>query len=197
MSTRDRILDAAAEVIKNLGLARATTREIAKAAGFSEATLYKHFSSKEALFLRVLMERMPNFVSLMKSLQTLVGKETVAANLLTVAEAALNFYCHTMPIGSSLFSEPDLLESLRSELRSKGAGPHRANQALSAYLRAEQRRGRIKASANYEAAAYLLLGACFQRAYWSRFLGEEIPEAELKHFAAECVKGLMEGLTAE
>ncbi|MGH3995405.1 MAG: helix-turn-helix domain-containing protein, partial [Pseudonocardiaceae bacterium] len=37
MSTRDRILDGAAEVMRTRGLANTTTKEIAKAAGLSEA----------------------------------------------------------------------------------------------------------------------------------------------------------------
>ena len=42
-STRDRMLDAAYTVMRTRGLARATTKEIAREAGFSEAALYKHF----------------------------------------------------------------------------------------------------------------------------------------------------------
>ena len=45
MSTRDRMLDAAAHVMHTRGLSRATTKEIAKAAGYSEAALYKALSS--------------------------------------------------------------------------------------------------------------------------------------------------------
>ena len=51
---RVRILDAAHELMLTVGLARATTKEIAKAAGCSEAALYKYFASKEELFIRVL-----------------------------------------------------------------------------------------------------------------------------------------------
>lgn len=194
MTTRDKILDAAAEVIQTLGLSRATTREIARAAGFSEATLYKHFASKEELFLRVLMERMPSFVGLMKRLRTLAGTETVEANLQLVAESALDFYCHTMPMGSSLFSDPELLASLRAELKRRDAGPHKANQAVAAYIQAEQQAGRVCADADPEAVAYLLLGSCFQRAFWSRFLGEPLGAETLQAFACQLVQTLLQGL---
>ena len=56
---RVRIVDAAHELMLTIGLARATTKEIAKAAGCSEAALYKHFASKEDLFVTVLKERLP------------------------------------------------------------------------------------------------------------------------------------------
>jgi len=44
------ILVSAAPVFARLGRAGATTKEIAKAAGISEALLYKHFPGKEALY---------------------------------------------------------------------------------------------------------------------------------------------------
>jgi AcrR family transcriptional regulator len=44
------ILTAAAPVFARLGRAGATTKDIAKAAGISEALLYKHFPGKEALY---------------------------------------------------------------------------------------------------------------------------------------------------
>jgi AcrR family transcriptional regulator len=44
------ILTAAAPLFARLGQAGATTKEIAKAAGISEALLYKHFPGKEALY---------------------------------------------------------------------------------------------------------------------------------------------------
>jgi AcrR family transcriptional regulator len=44
------ILAAAAPVFARLGRAGATTKEIAEAAGISEALLYRHFSGKDALY---------------------------------------------------------------------------------------------------------------------------------------------------
>lgn len=47
---KDAILAAAVPVFARLGRAGATTKEIAKAAGISEALLYKHFSGKKELY---------------------------------------------------------------------------------------------------------------------------------------------------
>ncbi|WP_406640249.1 TetR family transcriptional regulator [Amycolatopsis sp. WGS_07] len=41
---------------------RGTAKEIAKAIGFSEAALYKHFRDATALFLAVLGERGPSWI---------------------------------------------------------------------------------------------------------------------------------------
>ena len=45
---RARILDAAHELLLTIGLARATTKEIAKAGRLPEAALYKHFARRRS-----------------------------------------------------------------------------------------------------------------------------------------------------
>lgn len=49
--TRERILVAAREVIGRKGKRGATTREIAEVAGVNEATLFRHFGTKESLLV--------------------------------------------------------------------------------------------------------------------------------------------------
>ena len=67
---------------------------------------------------------------------------------------------------AALFAEPALLARYRKALAAVGAGPHHANEALAAYLRAEPELGRIHASVDPETAA-MLVGACSQRAFLS------------------------------
>ncbi len=45
--TRERILQAAAELFAEKGYARATTRSIAEAAKVNEVTIFRHFGSKK------------------------------------------------------------------------------------------------------------------------------------------------------
>src|SRR5215467_7626727 len=51
---KTRILAAVRKVFAQKGLEGTTTRELAKEAGVSEALLYKHFPSKEALYQAML-----------------------------------------------------------------------------------------------------------------------------------------------
>lgn len=168
-STRERIIDAAAELMRTLGLARTTTREIARAAGFSEATLYKHFADKEDLFLQVLHHRLPPLGELLTALPDRAGTGTVDEHLVAVVRRAIDFYAETMPIGASLFSEPTLLARHRERLAGEGAGPRNPYLRLAEYLAAEQRLGRVAAGVDPSAAAALLLGAAFQQAFLARF----------------------------
>ena len=60
------------------------------------------------------------------------------------------------------------------------------NEALAAYLDAEKRLGRVREDADPEAAAALILGACYQRAFFRSYLGEDVP--------AEGEQGFVEGI---
>ncbi|MFB4281951.1 TetR/AcrR family transcriptional regulator [Nonomuraea sp. MTCD27] len=172
-NTRDLIIDAAAQVMAERGLAHATTRQIAQAAGFTEAALYKHFTNKADLLVAVMRERSPGFASLAQALNGRAGTGTLAANLTAVARAAISFYGEGFPMLASMFADPATLTAHKEELRQQGAGPHKANEFVAAYLRAEQDLGRIRREADVTAAAGLLLGACFQYA----FLGHMAPPA--------------------
>ncbi len=52
--TRQRLLGATMKLVSEKGYLGATTREIAREAGVSELTLFRHFGSKEKLFERML-----------------------------------------------------------------------------------------------------------------------------------------------
>jgi AcrR family transcriptional regulator len=190
--TRDRILDAAAHVMRTRGFARTTTKEIARAAGYSEATLYKHFLDKTDLFLAVLKERLPSLGSTLSALSaaidadaqadadagtqsdaghhgptdaTTAAGESLASRLTATARGAIAFYEASFPISASVFSEPELLAAHHAAVTRQGAGPQYPLAALARYLRLEQERGRIRPGADCDAAASLLLGSCFQYAF--------------------------------
>ncbi len=194
MGTRDDILDAAAEVMRIQGFARATTKSIAQVAGYSEAALYKHFPDKSAILLAVVYERMPQLPA---SLMELIGKPgtgTLRANLARLARIAIDFYIEGFPILVSLFSSQDLLTAHRRRMEELNAGPHKAQEGLVRYLREEQRLGRVRRTADVEAAAALLFGACFQRGFEVNFTGVESPDDERNAFAGALAKTLYESL---
>lgn len=188
--TRARILRAAADVIRAKGLGKATTRAIARAAGLSEGALYKHFDSKLELFLALLRSSPSDFIRHVMRLPELAGQGSVTDNLRDLAERALEFYQRSLPMGSSLFAEPELLERNREDLRVRHAGPQRANEALADYLRREQQRGRVGRQVDVTMAADMLLGACFQRAYLAQFSGPELRREEIAAYAASLVRAL-------
>jgi AcrR family transcriptional regulator len=189
---RVRILDAAHELMLTVGLARATTKEIAKAAGCSEAALYKYFASKEELFIRVLHERLPRLTPLLRSLAAEPGRRTLEENLTEIAHQAALFYDQSFPIAASLYAETQLKRRHDEAMREMGSGAHMPIEELTAYLRAERELGRIAADADPFAAASLLLGACAQRAF-AYDSADTRPAAD--EFAARLARTLLAGIS--
>ncbi|MFI6205523.1 TetR/AcrR family transcriptional regulator [Streptomyces sp. NPDC051041] len=191
---RERVLDAAHHLMSTVGLARTTTKEIARAAGCSEAALYKHFASKEELFIHVLTERLPQLAPLLHGLAAEPGRRTLAENLTEIARQAALFYEQSFPIAASLYAETQLRRRHDDAMREVGKGPHLPIEGLTAYLRAEQAAGRVRADADPFAAASLLIGACAQRAFaYDAAPGGRPP---VDDFARRLVRTLLSGISA-
>lgn len=191
MGSRDRILDAAAELIRTRGLARTTTKEIARAAGVAEGTIYKQFADKHELIGQVLYSRLPHFIPAIKELSDRVGTGSVRDNLVRVAVLALDFYREAMPMSASMLADQALLDAQRRANAAHRAGPQRAHEALADYLAAEARTGRVAAGAHPRAVADLLLGACFQQAYLDAYAGTEPGRTRQHRRAADLVDALV------
>jgi AcrR family transcriptional regulator len=174
-SSRERILDAAARVMREKGLASTTTKLIAAAAGYSEAMIYKHFADKQQLFLAVLEERTPPVRIDMAS----AGHGDLTQNLTELVEQLMSFFAHTFPIAASVFGAPELLTQHRLGVTTHGRGPLVPVLAVRSYLDAEQAKGRIAADADTAAAARLLVGTAFHQGFLAAFAGrDDVPDAQ-------------------
>jgi AcrR family transcriptional regulator len=164
---RERIVDAAATVMREKGLTNATTKAIAAEAGYSEAMLYKHFADKQQLFLAVLSERMrpaapPIFTP---------GEGDVADNLAQIVEQLMAYFAELFPMSASLFGSPDLLAQHRDGIAKHGGDPSGPIRMVQRYLDAERDTGRIPADVDTDAVAQLLVGAAFQQGFLAAFAG--------------------------
>jgi deoxyxylulose-5-phosphate synthase len=75
--------------------------------------------------------------------------------------------------------------------------PHHVSETVANYIAAEQDLGRVRADVDPGTAADLLLGACFQHAFLSRFADTAIDEETAEHTAAALVQTLLIGLAPE
>ena len=165
-------------------------------AGYAEGTLYLHFADKLDLVRAVHERLLPAFIELVGHLPGKAGLGTVQGNLTELARGALQLYRDILPLGSSLFADPELLGRFRAMLAERGGGPHRAWEPVIAYLRAEQALGRIAPGADPAAAALLLLGACQQLVFVELMTGPEtLPFPDRSDPAAELVATLLTGLS--
>jgi AcrR family transcriptional regulator len=188
-SSRDRILDAAATVMRERGLANTTTRAIATAAEYSEAMLYKHFADKQDLFLAVLTERLP---AVRPDLDT-VGTGDLEQNLSRLIERFMSFFVQTFPIAASIFGAPELLAQHRAGVRSRGFGPEGPTRILEEFLAAERVAGRVGPMADVASVARLLVGVAFHQAFLAAFdARDEVPGA--RGIASAAVAAVMPAL---
>ncbi|WP_187414617.1 TetR/AcrR family transcriptional regulator [Nonomuraea sp. PA05] len=182
MGTRDRILDAAEQAIREFGIAGATTRRIAQRAACSEALLYKHFAGKEEIVLAVLLERSPALGPALAKLRSSVGEGDLDAHLVEFTGKTLEFYTRAAAVAGGVLGDPPLMAGFRSMLAKADLGPHLPIEALAEILRAERQAGRIAAGVDPGAAASLLMGACFHRASLTHFV--DLPDDDATWAAA-------------
>jgi AcrR family transcriptional regulator len=189
---RDRILEAAEQIVREKGAANATTREIARAAGCAEGSIYVHFQNKEELLVALVIERRPEFPRLLE-LPGFAGTATVRENLEEFLTQLVTLLEEALPLITSLLGDPALLARHTGLLRERQAGSYEVLEALRAYLRAERRGGRIDTSVDPAFSAGLLLAACRGFVLSTRVLGDVEPSSA-RRFARRLVHALLPGL---
>jgi len=167
---RERILTAAAQVFRDRGVTRATTKEIARVAGVSEGSLYNHFENKTALFGATFGSVASGIAQAMRELGESAGKNTVEENLARLAAAQIRFYAELLPMVGPVLADTELLAWLQ-ETPERSNGPLYGHAGLIAYLEAEQKAGRLAAGAKPGMIAAVLIGACQQHAFTTRISG--------------------------
>lgn len=192
--TRRDLLRAADTLLRTRGVARVTTRDIAREAGCAEGTLYKHFATKEDLFLAVLHESLPRFEEQMEP--AIAGQLPLAESLEKLVIAALRFFEQVLPYGIALLGDADLLERHRERVKKPGAGPQILYKTVAAYIEREQAQGRINPRLQPLATAALLLGPCFQWTQTKMVNGAPPLPLSERQFAHQIVATLIAGLTA-
>lgn len=213
MSTRDRILDAAARVMTERGIAATTTRAIAAAASCSEALLYKHFADKQQIFLAVLLERMPGIAAPVEpaagasagvgasvgpgapaGVGPVAAEATDADRLAELTRRLFDFFVRSFPISVSIFGSPELLAEHRDAIRAHGYGPEGAIALAAGQLRSHQQAGAFQGGGDLEAAASVLVGFAFHQAFLAAFDGRDAMPAETVERAVAAVLPALEAV---
>jgi AcrR family transcriptional regulator len=162
---REAILAAALELLSDEGLASLTTREVARRARVSEASVFYHFQDKAGLLQQVIIDGLTP----LRQLEDSAEPEGLAATLTHYGEALEAFYDHAMPVISAVQADTALRHAFAGRLVEGDIGPHRGVQLLAGQLTAIAADGQARTGVNYEAAALMLIGACFLRS-WERLM---------------------------
>ncbi len=188
---RRRIIEAADLLIREHGIGGATTREIARAAGCAEGSIYVHFEDKIDLVIAVIVEREPYFAELLE-LPAKAGEGTVEANLVPWVEELLQLLRDNQPIFFALMGDRNVFARFKERLRERQTGLVAVFQAIAAYVQAEQELGRIDAEVQPDVVASILIGASRDRAF-TRMLADAESTADVD-FARELVQTIVSGL---
>jgi len=188
---REQLLDAARDVLREKGIMGATTREIARAAGVADGTLYNHFRTREELFLALFDRVLPLVKETLSDLPMRVGQGEVAATLADVLVAALGFFRESVPLFASVISDPALNASYRAKMGAQGRGPHKAYAWVEKYLQAEQRMQRVGPEVDASTTAQQLIAIAFFQAFVERFLATTPSAAADKRWASAQVAALL------
>jgi len=195
---RDELVDAATRILRRDGLAKLSTRAVAREAGVSEGALYKHFATKEELLLAAVDMLVAPYSAVASELPSKVGLGDVATLLGDVAVANYHFSLAAGPILGSLHADPALHRSYLALLRSRDMGPHHAMALLGRYIAAEQRLGRLNPEVPPDALADLVMAIAHFHASLDNGVGRDTSEgpARVRRTLAAALAGFLPRITA-
>ncbi len=125
------------------------------------------------LFLALLQDRLPVWLKILDDLMHLVGKGSVADNLLPIARAGIDYYAEVQSVALPAFTSPSVTVRFREAMKDTRLSPMSEVVPLTDYLAAEQRAGRVSPRVDPVATARLLLAGCFRHAYYELFVGTD------------------------
>jgi AcrR family transcriptional regulator len=171
---REAIIETTLALIADRGVARLTTKEIARDAGVSEASIYYHFEDKPALIEAVILDGiLAPFQSFTRRFPERAADRSVEEALLDFANGLSAFWERILPLLSAVQSDADLRKSFQRRVNSLDLGPHRGVRLIGGYLEAQKAAGRVDPQIKAEEAAMLICGACYLTGFQKHMLGPE------------------------
>lgn len=185
----DKLLEAAREVFREHGHS-ATTRDVASAAGISQAVLYQRFRTKDELFFAALMPAPPD-------IEALLGDEDeaqrgVERHLSGIALRLLVYFGSIAPSVLHLATHPSFNKQAMAQAH-KHLQAGRLVESLAERIGTLQRR-RLAASVDARATAEALIAAVHNVAIFRAFSGTALDatdEERVRSFVRVFWRGLM------
>lgn len=165
---REAILAATLQLLRERGIGRLTTREVAQRAGVSEASVFYHYTDRAGLLKAV-------FEAGLEPLRALDARGLEGGDhgdvLLRLSTVVERFLDQALPVMLAAQSDVELRDAMAEYLDENGLGPHRGVRAVAAYVAREQEAGRVDPTIDREAIGLLLVGASFLRSARRQIMG--------------------------
>jgi AcrR family transcriptional regulator len=171
---RQRILEAAQGLIRQRGIGRVTTKEIAAAADAAEGSLFKNFGDKMGLLTELLSYELPENRA-WREVGVVIppGQGDLVAALVLVMQRGIDYYAAALPLIAGSFADQELLARYRERNRERGTGPQLAMEANAEYLRGWQEAGHLDSDADCYAMALAMCGSAQMYAYTEQVVGAD------------------------
>ncbi|HVI40277.1 MAG TPA: TetR/AcrR family transcriptional regulator [Anaerovoracaceae bacterium] len=154
---KERLIIATIEIIDELGIQGLSTREIAKRQGVSEATLFRHFKSKNELLIAVLeyFSKFDTDIFQSAKLKALTPKEAITYVITSYTEYYENYPAITsiMQVFDVLRNEPELTEKVKIILSNR-------TNYIKQLIEEAQKAGEISPDIDSENLSDLIWGFC-------------------------------------
>ena len=189
-STRNEIVMATRKLLEDRGIAHIRSKDIAKAAGCAEGTIFRYFERKEDLVLAAVLASFPSFREALESIRGGTPRD----RLLRLGLNALWFFNQITPAAVAVASDGELRLRHREVVRERNGGPQRLYAAVSRFIESEQASGALRADVPAEHIASALLGPCFFRVFTRLSLGRNTLELSDEEFVGGIVEALWNGV---
>ena len=161
---RQRILDAAAHLLRQHGLAKLTTRQIAETAGAAEGSITKNFGGKIGLLIELLSLELPELRAWQKA-ATPPGQRPMRTVLIDLMARGADYYTASLPLIAGAVADQELFAAYQDTNRERGTGPQLALEQITAYLTECQEAGVLPRRMQPYTLAIVLCGTAQFEAY--------------------------------
>ncbi|MFB7723805.1 TetR/AcrR family transcriptional regulator [Nocardia sp. NPDC056100] len=159
---REAVIACAQQTLTESGVARLSTKEIAKRAGVAESSIFYHFGDRMGLLQAVIQHQLRPFKDLLTDRSGTAATD-LRTDLVTLLSTLEDFFTAAIPVMAAVESDADLRAVYQQRSRDLDLGPHRAVEAVAAQLTRHTAPG-----TDLRPAALLLVGAAHQRALQRR-----------------------------
>ncbi|OIK07470.1 TetR/AcrR family transcriptional regulator [Streptomyces monashensis] len=163
---REQLFAAAERVVDRDGPGALTSRAVTTEAGCAKGLLHTHFAGMDEFVAELCVDRFARTAAKARSLSDLVGQGTVARNLEAVALAL--FDSGGPAISGLAMTRPGAALRIREALEGGAPGFDAIQQAVTGYLEAERRLGRVAQTVDPDSAALAVVGAAHHLLMTSR-----------------------------
>ncbi|WP_405488819.1 TetR/AcrR family transcriptional regulator [Nocardia sp. NBC_00511] len=165
---QDRILTATYELLREKGVARLSTREIAERAGVAEGSIFYRYKDRAGLLIAVYADALRPMAEYERNPPDL---NDIRATLANFTELLENYLERALTVLYSAQADTELRAALHEHIRVNDIGPHHGLKIIGGYLADLQAQGHIRPDIDPAAAASLLLDNCHTRVALPRLFG--------------------------